>query len=109
MIAELHRLGCAVQCQQVDRFIHAVRQVSRCQLDLTGDRAGVREVHQRLHDTGYAPGLLENILGHVANFPGVGFILQILCQAGDTSDGVADFVGHACCEAADRGQALVMQ
>ena len=62
-----------------------------------------------LADWGDAAGLFENILGHVANFAGVCFVLQVLCKAGYTGYRITDLVGNARGESADGCESLVVQ
>ena len=94
----------------MDGLVHAVGQVGGRQLaDAAGAGARMGKIDQRFHDTGHPLGLLENVLGHVTNFLGVVFILQVLRQAGDAGDRVADFVGDAGGQSTDRGQPFVVQ
>ena len=67
------------------------------------------KVYQRFDDAADTVGLLEYVPGRVLDLLGIGLVFQVLGQAGDARDGVADFMGNPGGEAADRGQALVVQ
>ncbi|MNP12064.1 hypothetical protein D3C76_1042830 [compost metagenome] len=65
------------------------------------------EAHQRLHDARDPLGLFENLSADFLEFAvAFAFLAQVLRQAGDAGDRVADLVGDAGGQAADGSQAL---
>ena len=69
--------------------------------------AGMGEVHQRLDDARDPFGLLENLRTHLVQLAVLAALFaQVLRQAGDAGDRVADLVGDASGQAADGGQAF---
>jgi hypothetical protein len=71
--------------------------------------ARVRELHQRTYDARHALGLLEDLASTLLQFRGIGTVREVLRNAGDAGDRVADFVRHARGQAADRCQPLRVQ
>ncbi len=106
-VEELYFEIAPIQGQQPNGILCHFGQAHRFVVVLMG--AGVGEAHQRLHDARHALGLFEDLpadLGDFAVF--LALFAQVLRQAGDTGDRVADFMGHAGRQATDTGQALGM-
>ncbi|MCY1405651.1 hypothetical protein D9M71_208960 [compost metagenome] len=106
-VEKLHFEVAPVQCQQADGILRHFGQAHRFVGLLMA--AGMGETHQRLDDTRDALGLFEYLaaqFGNLAIF--LTFFTQVLRKAGDTSNGVADFVGHPGGETPDTGKALGM-
>ena len=60
-----------------------------------------------MHDARYAFGLLDDLAADLDDLPvAFALIAQVLRQAGDAGDRVADLVRHTGGQAADAGQAL---
>ncbi len=70
--------------------------------------AAVAKAHQGLDNVGNATGLLQNLINALLDQRRVLLIAQVLRQAGDPGDRVADFVGDTGREATDGGEALGM-
>ena len=69
----------------------------------------MREVNQRLDNTGYPICLFENTLGGIAHFVGIVFIRQILRKTRDAGNRIANFVGDTRRQATNGSQTLTVQ
>lgn len=104
-VEELYFDATPVQRQQSDGLLGDFAQAHRFQgLQVA---AGVGEAHQRLDDARYALGLVEDLLADFGQLAiAFAFLAQVLRQAGDAGDRIADLVGHPGGKAADGSQAL---
>lgn len=104
-VEELYFDATPVQRQQSDGLLGDFAQAHRFQgLQVA---TGVGEAHQRLDDARYALGLVEDLLANLGQLA-VAFALlaQVLRQAGDAGDRIADLVGYPGGKAADGSQAF---
>ena len=106
VIAEEHLILVFLQRQQMNRFIGAIAQGDCLKLGFAGV-TGMGEAHQRLHNPADTVSLAEDLFGGFQHFGGVGgVVFQILCEAGDAGDGVADFMGDSRCQSPYRREAF---
>ncbi|MNP03010.1 hypothetical protein D3C76_948770 [compost metagenome] len=106
-VVELHFEIAPVQGQQADGVLGHFRQTDGLVAVLVA--AGMGEAHQRLHDARDALGLFEDLPADFLEFAVfLALFAQVLRQAGNAGDRVADFMGHARSQATDAGQALGM-
>jgi hypothetical protein len=86
-------LALAAQAHQPYRFVDAGADHDRPGVGV--DYAAMTETHERLHDFRNAPSLFHDLPAGDARLFVTGLGLEVLCQAGDAGDRVADFVGNA--------------
>ena len=104
-VVELHFEIAPVQGQQANGVLGHFGQADGLVIVLVA--AGMGEAHQGLDDARDALGLFKDLAADFCQFAVVfPFFAQVLRQAGNPGDRVADFMGHACRQSTDAGQTL---